>query len=461
MFILYFCTYFINMDLVETICTLSTPAGMGAISLIRISGKKSLEFLQAIFVFKSHKSLLEPNKVYIGNIIDEKEIIDEVLITYFKHPNSYTGEDLVEISCHGSVYIQKRILDLLVHKGCRLAKPGEFTLRAFINGKIDLSQAEAVSDLIASQSKSSHQIAMQHLKGGFSAKIKLLRKQLLHFTTLLELELDFAEEDVEFANRTDIKKLFENLKQEIQTLLDSFKMGNVFKNGIPVAIAGKPNVGKSTLLNTLLNEERAIVTNIPGTTRDTIEDTMYIHGFMFRFIDTAGLRSTSDEIEKYGIERSYKAMEKAMIILYLIDKKERNKEEIEKIKKQFKEKKIFILINKSDLLAEIPTTISNDTFYISAKKQINISLIHNALKEFVSSLENPNNILIANTRHYEALYKANQSLLEAEKAFDNHVPTDLVMTDIKQVLYHLGTIIGEIHNNEVLASIFNNFCIGK
>lgn len=449
------------MDFTETICTLSTPAGTGTIDLIRISGKKSLEILQSVFVSKSNKTLFEPNKVYMGTIIDKNEIIDEVLITYFKQPNSYTGENLIEISCHGSVYIQRSILELLVSKGCRLAEPGEFTLRAFMNGKIDLSQAEAISDLIASQSKAAHQLAIQHLKGGFSSKIKSLREQLLHFTALLELELDFAEEDVEFANRIEIKHLFEKLKQEIQSLLHSFKMGNVFKNGIPVAIAGKPNVGKSTLLNTLLNEERAIVTNIPGTTRDTIEDTIVIDGFMFRFIDTAGLRTTSDEIEKYGIERSYKAMEKATIILYLIDKEEVDNEEVKKIKEKFKEKKLFVLVNKSDLLPEFPTTSTKDTFYISAKKKINISAINDALKEFVATLESPNDILVANTRHYEALYNAHLSLLQAEEAFDKQVPTDLVMVDIKQVLYYLGTITGEIHNNDILESIFKNFCIGK
>lgn len=449
------------MNLKDTICALSTPAGMGAISLVRMSGANAMAVLRSVFESKTNKTSFEPSRVYMGFIQDEHEIIDEVLITFFQNPHSFTGEDMVEISCHGSVYIQKSILELLIRKGCRLAEPGEFTMRAFLNGKMDLSQAEAVGDLIASQSKASLQLALNHLRGGFSAKIKELREQLLHFAALLELELDFAEEDVEFANRGEIGTLIKKLKSEIHMLIDSFAMGNVFKNGIPVAIAGKPNVGKSTLLNTLLNEDRAIVSEIPGTTRDTIEDCITIHGFIFRFIDTAGLRDTADEVEQFGIERTYKAMEQAMIILYMVDKEEQITEEIAELRKKYKDKKILILVNKSDLLTEIPDSSDADIIYISAKKKMHISMITDFLQNFVSTLPAGGETLVSNTRHYEALVHAQEALLEAEKAFENHVSTEFVMVDIKQVLYHLGSIVGEISNDEILRNIFGRFCIGK
>ncbi|MBP7101963.1 MAG: tRNA uridine-5-carboxymethylaminomethyl(34) synthesis GTPase MnmE [Bacteroidales bacterium] len=449
------------MDLKDTICALSTPPGTGAISLVRISGVKTMEILYAVFESKTHKQVFEPYRIYLGFIRDGIELIDEVLISFFQKPHSFTGEDMVEISCHGSTYIQKSILELLIRKGCRLAEPGEFSMRSFLNGKMDLSQAEAISDLIASQSKAAHQLALHHLRGGFSNKIKDLREQLLHFAALLELELDFAEEDVEFANRSEVSNLLIALKTELSRLIDSFTMGNVFKNGIPVAIVGKPNVGKSTLLNTLLNEDRAIVSEIPGTTRDTIEDCINIHGFIFRFIDTAGIRNTLDEVEMLGIERTYKAIEQAMFILYLIDKEEEAIDEMIELSEKYKEKKILFLVNKSDLLKHIPISSGRDILYISAKKKINISLITNELQEYASELYTTGETLVSNTRHYEALLRARESLLQAEHAFEKQLSTEFIMVDIRQVLYYLGTIVGEITNDEILRSIFSRFCIGK
>mgnify|MGYP003738821495 CR=1 FL=1 len=449
------------MDLKDTICALSTPPGTGAISLVRISGVKTMEILNAVFESKTHKQIVEPYRMYMGFVKDGNEIIDEVLISFFQKPHSFTGEDMVEISCHGSTYIQKSILELLIRKGCRLAEPGEFSMRSFLNGKMDLSQAEAISDLIASQSKAAHRLALHHLRGGFSNKIKELREQLLHFAALLELELDFAEEDVEFANRSEVSNLLLALKTELARLIDSFTMGNVFKNGIPVAIVGKPNVGKSTLLNTLLNEDRAIVSEIPGTTRDTIEDCINIHGFIFRFIDTAGIRNTLDEVEMLGIERTYKAIEQAMFILYLIDKEEEAIDEMIELSEKYKEKKILFLVNKSDLLKHIPISSGRDILYISAKKKINISLITNELQEYASELYTTGETLVSNTRHYEALLRARESLLQAEHAFEKQLSTEFIMVDIRQVLYYLGTIVGEITNDEILRSIFSRFCIGK
>ncbi len=449
------------MQLNDTICAISTPPGMGAIAIVRISGKEAWAVLQSVFYPSSTISSFESYRIYKGKIKDETLVLDEVLVSVFKSPHSYTGEDLVEISCHGSTYIQRRILELLIRNKCRLAEPGEFTLRAFVNGKMDLSQAEAVGDLIASQSKMSHQLSMQQLRGGFSLKIKELREQLLHFSSLLELELDFGEEDVEFANREEIKALLTNLKNEIQSLIDSFLVGNVFKNGIPVAIAGKPNVGKSTLLNVLLNEDRAIVSDIPGTTRDTIEDCMNIHGFTFRFIDTAGLRATSDEIEKFGIERSYQAMEKAMIILYLFDDLTFIEKEIAALEQNYTDKKIIAIVNKSDMLQIPPSWNRKDVFFISAKKKINIEAITTELHEYALSLDRHEDILVSNIRHYEALQHALTALLHAETAFENQISTDLIMIDIRGVLYHLGSIIGEVSTDDILGSIFENFCIGK
>lgn len=456
----------------DTICALATPSGTGAIALIRVSGKRSWNTVKDCFVSKRNTTII-PRTVYFGEFYHGETILDYVLVTYFKHPHSFTGEDMVEISCHGSVYIQKQIMEILIDKGCRCAKAGEFTMRAFLNGKMDLSQAEAIADVIASNSKASLELAMTNLRGGVSNVIKKLREQLLHFVSLLELELDFSEEDVEFADRQSMKQLMTDLHSEIEMLVHSFSTGNAVKNGFPVAIVGYPNAGKSTLLNTLLNEERAIVSEIPGTTRDTIEDTMIIDGQTFRFIDTAGIRKSQDEIEQYGIERTYQSIDKAMIVLYVIDALQmENTDNITQIDDILQTtngngKKWLIVANKSDLLQEQEKTKVKNKYkeleivYLSAKYKTNIHILVNKLKEEIMSSTCKGDVLVSNVRHYEALKQSLDALQQAETAFDNHLPTDLIATDIRQVLYYLGEVVGDISNEEILDSIFSKFCIGK
>jgi tRNA modification GTPase len=456
----------------NTICALATPAGMGAIALIRVSGKRSWEVVKDCFISKSNAIIL-PRTVYFGEFYHGETVLDHVLVTCFKQPHSFTGEDMVEISCHGSVYIQKQIMEILIDKGCRCAKAGEFSMRAFLNGKIDLSQAEAIADVIAANSKASLELAMTNLRGGVSTAIKKLREQLLHFASLLELELDFSEEDVEFADRLSMKQLMTDLHNEIEMLVQSFSTGNAIKHGYPVAIVGYPNVGKSTLLNALLNEERAIVSEMPGTTRDTIEDTILIDGQTFRFIDTAGIRKSEDEIEQYGIERTYQSIDKAMIVLYVIDARQMentgNITQIDDILQTTndKGKKWFIVANKSDLLQGQENTEAKnkykelDIVYLSAKHKTNIQVLVDELKGFVASSARKEDVLVSNVRHYEALKQSLTALQQAETAFDNHLPTDLIATDIRQVLYYLGEVVGEISNEEILDSIFSTFCIGK
>ena len=458
----------------DTICALATPQGSGAISMIRLSGKDSLKVALKHFSF-AKKTLtaenIESHHLYFGNFIDGNKLIDEILLSYFKAPNSYTAEDVVEISCHGSVYIQQLIIEIFLDEGVRMAEAGEFTMRAFYNGRMDLSQAEGVADLIASQSKTAHQLALGQMRGGFSDKIKELRAELLNFTSLIELELDFGEEDVEFVDRGQFLKLIDNLKFELEKLIESFKLGNVLKSGIPVAIIGKPNAGKSTLLNALLNEERAIVSEIPGTTRDTIEDTIVIEGYTFRFIDTAGLRASTDTIESIGIERTYEKIEQASIILYLCDVSEVNRENIDEIFQEFKtyindvDKNFIFVANKIDELDSIPPHLKDmleqDAVFISAKRKENIHLLASTLVSKVKDKNISNEIIVSNTRHYDALRKSLDSLLEVEHGFKNDIPTDLISIDIRQALHHLGTITGQITTDEVLGNIFGKFCIGK
>ncbi|MDD4848833.1 MAG: tRNA uridine-5-carboxymethylaminomethyl(34) synthesis GTPase MnmE [Bacteroidales bacterium] len=457
-----------------TICAISTPAGSGAVALIRMSGSQSLPILNQIFRSKTQKKDFQeiPRKIYFGEVVDEQNvIIDEVLVWYLAAPNSYTGEDMVGISCHGSPFIQKTIVELLIRKGCKMADGGEFTMRAFLNGKMDLVQAESVADLIASQSRTSHALAMKNLRGGFSQKIQQLREQLLRLASLLELELDFSEEDVEFANRKELEQLIDTLKSEIKTLVDSFALGNVFKNGIPVAIIGKPNVGKSTLLNALMNEELAIVSDIPGTTRDTIEDRLNINGFTFRFMDTAGIRASDDTLENIGINRTYRAVEQSFIVLYIVDTPETSIEEIlndiDYLKKNHHaENKEFIVIgNKTDLLVTLPSHFQkwNDLnpIFISAKRKENINLITERLSEIATKSEMGDQTLISNARHYEAMSCAYEALLQVEQSFQNNLPTDLIASDLRMVLYRLGSITGEVSSEEILSSIFSKFCIGK
>lgn len=462
----------------ETIVALATPAGAGAIAIIRVSGERAIQIASSLFRAKSDKklSLQKSHTVHLGEILDGERILDEVLATVFKSPNSYTGEDVVEISCHGSNYIQQEILQLCLRNGCRMAQPGEFTLRAFLNGKMDLSQAEAVADLIASDSEASHTLAIQQMRGGFSSEIKYLRAELLNFASLIELELDFAEEDVEFANRDEFQRLITKITSVLKRLIDSFATGNVLKNGIPVAIIGEPNVGKSTLLNILLNEERAIVSEIEGTTRDSIEDEVIIGGINFRFIDTAGIRETVDIIEGLGIRKTYEKIEQAQIVIYLIDAEKfqlsssKFQVEIETIKKKYPSKNLLIVANKMDKISQksLPNLQSNLTpptaslIYISAKTGKGVQELQNKLLDYINTgaLRN-NETIVSNSRHYDSLIKAFDEIEKVQEGINIGLSSDLLSIDIRQALYYLGEITGEISNDELLGNIFANFCIGK
>jgi len=461
----------------ETIVALASPSGAGAIAVIRISGKDSLLIAEEIFQSVSGKSITKQktHTIHLGHIVDNGKVYDQVLLSIFKNPHSYTGEDVIEISCHGSTYIQQQIIQLLLRKGCRMAQAGEFTFRAFLNGKLDLSQAEAVADLISSDNEASHQIAMQQMRGGFSNEIAKLRAELLNFASLIELELDFAEEDVEFADRTQFKDLLNRIEFVLKRLIDSFAVGNVIKNGIPVAIVGEPNVGKSTLLNALLNEERAIVSDIAGTTRDTIEDELVINGIGFRFIDTAGIRETKDVVESIGIKKTFEKIEQAQVIIYLIDSSQLSLDndnlkevqiELEKIKNQFPLKALIVIGNKADKLSKeevlnLTTQIPN-ILLLSAKEKQGIEELKNQLLSFVNTgaLRN-NETIVTNTRHYDSLLKALEEIQKVKFGLNSGLPSDLMAIDIKQALYYFGEITGEVTNDELLGNIFANFCIGK
>ncbi len=462
----------INNDI---ICAISTPQGNGAIAVVRLSGNESIALVDKLYVSpKEGKRLIDQpaNTLHFGVLKDGAKIIDEVVISVFKNPNSYTGEDLVEVSCHGSEYIQQQILQLFIKNGARLAKPGEFTMRAFLNGKMDLSQAEAVADLIASSSSASHKVAMQQMRGGFSSEIASLRDRLLHFISLLELELDFSEEDVEFADRKQLNDLLNNIQNLIQKLLKSFDLGNVIKNGVPVAIVGHTNVGKSTLLNRILNEEKAIVSDIAGTTRDVIEDVINIEGVSFRFIDTAGIRETVDTIETIGIERTYERISKSSIVLLLVDATE-GIEDIEQAIQNVKDKlgasdkKLIVVINKIDQISDeiiINDLLSdNDALVkISAKTGENVDQLVQELLSIVNlSALNQNEVIVTNARHYEALERASESLDRAIGGLKTGITGDFLAQDIRETLHYLGEITGEITTDEVLGNIFKNFCIGK
>ncbi len=446
----------------ETICALATAPG-GALGIIRVSGPQSLEILSRIFT--KNLSEAQPNTIHYGHIKDEVEIIDEVMVSIFRAPHSYTGEDSAEISCHGSRYILNKVLELLVQQGCRMAEPGEYTMRAYLNGKLDLSQAEAVADLIASSNQATHHLAMSQLRGHFSSELAQLRAQLLKLTSLLELELDFSDhEDLEFADRTELDELAKNINKHISKLIHSFETGQALKQGIPVAIIGKTNVGKSTLLNRLLKDDRAIVSNVHGTTRDTIEDTIDIKGVTFRFIDTAGIRQTTDEVEKIGIGRTYSAIEKARIILWIIDEKPTN-EEINEITHHTGNKKVIIVRNKSDLNESQSLTIADyPIISISAKLGTNIDALETVIYEAagIPTLAD-SDIIVTNARHYDALTRAQESLNRVISSLQAQVPGDLVAEDLRQVLSELSEITGEgqITPNEVLGNIFKNFCVGK
>ncbi|WP_396601290.1 tRNA uridine-5-carboxymethylaminomethyl(34) synthesis GTPase MnmE [Algibacter sp. R77976] len=464
----------INQD---TIVALATPSGAGAIAVIRLSGSDAIKITDSCFKsVKSQKTLSvqKTHTIHLGHIIDNGRTIDEVLVSVFKNPNSYTGEDVVEVSCHGSNYIQQEIIQLFVRKGCRMATAGEFTLRAFLNAKLDLSQAEAVADLISSDNEASHQIAMQQMRGGFSSEIAKLREELLNFASLIELELDFAEEDVEFADRGQFKDLVERIQFVLKRLIDSFAVGNVIKNGIPVAIVGEPNVGKSTLLNALLNEERAIVSHIAGTTRDTIEDEISIGGIGFRFIDTAGIRETKDVVESIGIKKTFEKIDQAQVVIFIADSTNFKDEsfvhsfkiEVEKIKNKYPLKPLLIIANKVDKLNENQIKfVENDIpeiHLLSAKNGIGVDELKDKLLSFVNTgaLRN-NDTIVTNSRHYDSLLKAFEEIDKVKQGLESGLSGDLMAIDIRQALYYFGEITGEITNDDLLGNIFANFCIGK
>jgi tRNA modification GTPase len=459
----------------DTIVALATASGVGAIAIIRLSGPDAIAIADANFQSIKSKKFLRDQKshtLHLGHILNNGRTIDEVLVSLFKNPHSYTGEDTVEISCHGSSYIQQEIIQLFLNKGCRMADAGEFTLRAFLNGKLDLSQAEAVADLIASDSEASHKVAMQQMRGGFSNEIQLLREQLLNFASLIELELDFAEEDVEFADREQFKTLIGKIQLVLKRLIDSFAVGNVIKNGIPVAIVGEPNVGKSTLLNALLNEDRAIVSEIAGTTRDTIEDEIIIDGVAFRFIDTAGIRDTKDVVESIGIQKTFEKITQAQVVLYLFDVENSKNEsqkfrtEIETLKNKHPQKQLIVIGNKADkissdemtfLKSQIPSLIP-----ISAKEKSGIEILTNQLTALINTgaLHN-NETIVTNSRHYDALLKALNEVNKVDEGIQHGLSSDLMAIDIREALYFFGLITGEVTNDDLLGNIFANFCIGK
>lgn len=458
----------------DTIIALATSSGVGAIAVIRLSGEGSIEIVNQFFNSKyGEKDLnkVKSHTIHLGNIVDGNRVIDEVLVSVFKNPHSYTGENVVEISCHGSVYIQQEMIQLFLKNGVRNANAGEFTLRAFLNGKMDLTQAEAVADLISSNSAASHQVALQQMRGGFSNEIKNLRQQLLNFASLIELELDFSEEDVEFADRAEFNRLVEKISAVLKRLIDSFALGNVLKNGIPVAIVGEPNVGKSTLLNALLNEEKAIVSHIAGTTRDAIEDEISIDGVAYRFVDTAGIRTTTDIIESLGIQKTFEKIEQAQLVLHLIEASSAKGifpegDEIGEIQKKYPSKKILTIINKADLLSD--DEISNlksqysNLIILSAKEKTGIHELTSTLTQLANkgALSN-NETIVSNSRHFEALNNALKAIKEVRKGIDNNISADLFAIDIRQALFHLGEITGEVTTEDLLGNIFANFCIGK
>lgn len=456
------------MSYSDNIVALATPSGTGAIAVIRVSGPQAISIVDQLFKSIKGKELVQQKShtIHLGNIVDGAKILDEALVSIFKGPHSYTGENVVEISCHGSPFIQQQIIQLLLRNGCRTASAGEFTLRAFLNGKMDLSQAEAVADLIASDSEAAHDIAMQQMRGGFSNEIQELRQELLNFASLIELELDFSQEDVEFADRTQFNELLTKISNVLKKLIDSFALGNVIKHGIPVAIVGQPNVGKSTLLNVLLNEERAIVSEIAGTTRDTVEDHISIKGIGFRFIDTAGIRETEDVVEKIGIERTFDKIEKARLIVYLFDGMNFNIKELESIQERYPNKQLLPICNKMDLLNEeqknkVQKEIPN-VLFLSAKFKTGISELENKLLSLVDSgALSGDSTIVTNSRHYDALLKALEEIQKVKEGLDMELSSDLMAIDIRQALYHLGEITGSVTTDDLLGNIFSNFCIGK
>lgn len=452
----------------ETIVALATPPGVGAIGVIRLSGRNSFDIINTLFPSKNLK--VQPSHtLHVGYLVNEKKVLDEVVVSLFKSPRSYTGEDVVEISCHGSPYIHQQVLDACIEKGARLAKPGEFTQRAFLNGKLDLSQAEAVADLIASNTSASHKTAINNIRGKFSEALKDLREQLIKFSALIELELDFSQEDVEFVDRSQLKNLVADAMGQTGKLIQSFKLGNVIKNGVTVAIIGKPNAGKSTLLNALLNEDRAIVSEIPGTTRDTIEEVINIDGILFRLIDTAGIRNHSkDIIENFGIEKSLQKMKQADIVLYLFDIDEMSIQELKAIVQEMQQQNITYLLvaNKIDYKNETAGrekfSINDGIIFISAKNNLHLEVLKERMMDLVLKDTVPTeNVIVTNARHYHSLAQVNEALNDVMLGLENKISGDLLALDIRRSLQYLGEITGEITNEDQLDYIFSKFCIGK
>jgi tRNA modification GTPase len=458
-------------NLEDTIIAPATATGEGAIAIVRLSGKEAIPIADRLF-FGKKLAGAEANRSIFGTIRNEAgDILDEVMLTLYRGPKSYTGDDLVEISCHASPYIVHRLIELGTRLGARMAAPGEFTMRAYLNGKMDLSQAEAVADLIASESKAGHDLAMAQMRGTFSSRIEELRVKLIDFASLLELELDFSEEDVEFADRSQLKQLVEEVLAAVERLIDSFKLGNVLKKGVPTVISGRPNAGKSTLLNVLLQEDRAIVSDIAGTTRDTIEEVVNIRGVLFRFIDTAGIRETQDHIEATGVKRTFDSIAKASLVLYLFDLSEMTVEEVKRDVKALPTEgtKLLLIANKEDKcedrsrLSQINLAFPDLHFIsISAKHERNIKELEDLLyEEVVGKIDLEDRIIISNARHLEALQKVRESLLAVQEGLETDIPSDLVAMDMRQALYYLGSITGAIETDDLLGNIFGKFCIGK
>ena len=463
----------------DTICAIATPHGMGAIAVVRISGPRAFPIVAELFQYKGkylETSKIIPNRAYYGHLIDKDELLDEVMVTFFQAPHSFTGEDSAEISVHGSMYIQQKLLQILIHHGCRMAEAGEFTRRAFVNRKFDLAQAEAIADLISSESEAAHRVAINQLKGGFSKELQTMRSKLLEMTALMELELDFSEEDVEFADRSKLKALLNEIITHVNKLKDSFRLGNAIKNGIPVAIVGQTNTGKSTLLNALLGEDRAIVSDIAGTTRDTIEETLNLGGTLFRFIDTAGLRETDETIEKIGIERSYKKIREASVVIGMTDVTNAYESMLSSAKRilaelDFAHQQLILCINKVDTMDDRGTDLQRrlcvdlddnhiTVICLSAKHGFGLNELLDALKS-TQPLAHPDATLVTNARHYEALVHSSESLIRVQEGLETNIPTDLVSQHLREALYHLGSITGEITSDEVLGTIFSRFCVGK
>ncbi|MGC9472041.1 MAG: tRNA uridine-5-carboxymethylaminomethyl(34) synthesis GTPase MnmE [Bacteroidales bacterium] len=466
----------------DTICAISTPPGRGAIAVLRISGPKAFPVMDTLFRFPGSKKKLasQPSHtIHFGHIVENGQLIDEVLVSVFKAPRTYTGEDLLEVSCHGAPYIQQKILELMINAGARLAEPGEFTLRAFLNGRMDLSQAEAVADLIASGSAASHRVAMHQMRGGFSRELKQLRDRLVEFTSLVELELDFSEEEVEFANRTQLKTLVTHIRDVTVRLADSFSLGNVIRNGVPVAIVGKPNVGKSTLLNTLLQEDRAIVSEIAGTTRDAIEDLVTLGGLLFRFIDTAGIRETSDFIESLGIRKTYQKIEEASVVILLVDAADPAEVICGSYRHILEQtgngnRRVVLVINKCDRVnrKELDKKFGGHfsgclraedrMMRLSARNREQVHRLAGMLVEMVKEdMQEESGEVVTNVRHYEALRHTGEALDRVLDNLERNLPGDLLAQDIREALHYLGQITGEITTDEILGNIFSKFCIGK